>query len=299
MLSLQALLLNFIFTCISKINLSHTSDYVAERKRNERTSPKAPKGVSVSQIDLDGIYAEKIEKEGNKDRLILYIHGGGFCTGSAKERRGLCQYIANNYGYNCIANDYRLSPENHWPAHLNDCKEVYLSLLKNGYEAKKIIFMGESAGGTLVLSLALQLKDEGIPLPAAIVAFSSCTNQAEGFPSHQYNSKSDKMLGDSINDTNKYKAVFGIYQPDIEKMRNPLISPYYGNYEGLPPIFLAASDTEVLYDDTRKLYDKLKEQNHTVELDIKHKLCHAYPIFYQLRESKDTLNKVFAFLSNC
>ena len=185
-------------------------------------------------------------------KVIWYIHGGGFTTGSAKERRGICLYLAKRFGYTCVSNNYRLSPEHKWPAHLDDCMEFYRALLGQGYHAGDMLFAGESAGGTLVLSVALRAKAEGLPMPAGIWSFSPCTEQSEGFPSHTKNVVTDYMLGDALNRPGQNEAVFGSKSMDKEYLKDPYISPYYGDYTGLPPIYLAASDTEVLFDESVK-----------------------------------------------
>ena len=115
--------------------------------------------MTVRLGELDGLSAEFIQKNGNQKGTIFYIHGGGFTVGSVRERRAVCQYITANYGYNCVTFNYRLAPENLWPAPLEDCLTAYTALLKNGVSPKNVVFMGESAGGTLVLSLALLLDD--------------------------------------------------------------------------------------------------------------------------------------------
>ena len=83
----------------------------------------------------------------------------------ARERRAVCQYITANYGYNCVTFNYRLAPENLWSAPLEGCLTAYAARLKTGASPKDVVFMGESAGGTLVLSLALLLKEKGFPQP--------------------------------------------------------------------------------------------------------------------------------------
>ena len=296
MLSVQARIMNLIFKTMQQFPVQ---DYQDERANNSRNIPKIKPGIEFHQEEIAGSNVEFLSKEGNSEYVVFYIHGGGFTTGSAAEKRGITQYIVSNFHFDCIANDYRLSPENIWPCHLDDCYATFLGLLEKGYPADKFILMGESAGGTLVLSLALKLRDEGYPRPAAIVAFSSCTNQAEGFPSHSSNAKTDFMLGDSVGSDRQKEAVFGAERmKDLNWLRQPYISPYYGDYSEMPPIFLAASDTETLLDDSVELYEKLKKEKHVVEIDIKRKLCHAYPVFTNIPESKSTLNKAFAFVND-
>ena len=269
-------------------------DIEAQRRRNDRKPPKPPKDISVTHMDLGGLAAERIEKPGNLKGWVLYVHGGGFTTGSARERRELCQYIADKHGYNCISINYRLAPENKWPAQLEDCETAWRSMLDMGFAPNNTVLMGESAGGTLVLSLALLLKEKHLPQPKAIAAFSPGTNNAEHYPSHTENAKTDYMLRDQIA-KGIGEPVFGKDAPQ-ELLRKPTISPIYGEYSGLPPIFLAVSDTEALYDDSTMLYNKLRDSGHPVELDVQHGVCHAYPMFPMIPEARATLKRMFSFV---
>ena len=163
--------------------------------------------------------------------------------------------------------------------------------------------MGESAGGMLVLSLALLIKEhngkkpaaEKIRMPEALVVLSPCVTHAEHFPSHSSNIKNDVILKDMI--------LKGLYQPlfgeDVSKeaLMDPIVSPLYGDYTGLPPVFISCTDAETLYDDACELYRRLKEAGHAAELDIQEGCCHAYQIHpSMLPEAKESLRKAFEFI---
>ncbi len=292
--SLQARMMNRLFKSMPHEDEDKPHDYEQERKQNDRQPPKTPKGVVVEQLEFAGMNTEWLHKEGNQKGLIYYIHGGGYCTGSAKERRQLTQDLVYRHGYNCIACDYRLAPENKWPAQLDDCLRGYQALLEHGADPQRIIFMGESAGGTMVLSLPLRLKELGLPQPKAIISFSPCVNHAEHYPSHFENSKTDYMLRDAVA-KGMGEPVFG-KDASKEYLQSPCISPIYGDYRGLPPIFLSASDTEALFDDAKVLHDKLKQLGHRTELDVQHGVCHAFQMFPFMPEARKTMKKVMAFL---
>ena len=272
-------------------------DFAAERRRNDRKPPRPPKGVTVAKTRLAGMYAERIEKSGNEKGWILYIHGGGFTTGSARERRAICQYIAGQYGYNCLSFDYRLAPENKWPAQPEDSMAAWKALKAKGIREEETVLMGESAGGLLALSLALQIKEKGLKQPRAIVAFSPCTNQAEHYPSHRENAGTDYMLRDKV-----YKGMQEpVFGKDAAKsiLRDPVASPIYGDYTGLPPVFLSASDTEALLDDSRELYKNLKKEGHKAKLEIQHGCFHAWQVFPMIREARISIEKAFRFIGEC
>ena len=310
--SIQARMLNKIFQKMPKDPPGVEHDFVAEREQNARRKPpKLPRNVSLAEMDFDGIsgeilrpvLGEKERFEGNTDdlsepvQLIWYIHGGGFTTGSARESRDLTQYLVSKYRVPCIATNYRLSPEHRWPAHLDDCMKVYQCLKDRGATPGKILLMGASAGGTLALSLSLRLAMEEKEQPLMVAALSAWTDQTLSLPSHTKNIDTDYMLGDALGRREQFQAVFGIEGPkghdDI--LKNPLVSPFYGNYTKTAPIFFAASDSEFLYDDSRLLYERLKGEGHLTELDIQHDVCHAYASLPMMPEAKDTLDKMWNF----
>lgn len=290
--SLYANAMNLVFRCMPQDKPGVEHDYVAERKRNDRKPPKPPKGVTVRLGELDGLSAEFIQKPGNSNGIVFYIHGGGFTVGSARERRAICQYIAAKYGYDCVSFNYRLAPENLWPAPLEDSLTAYTALLKTGVSPEKIVFMGESAGGTLVLSLALLLKEKGLPQSKALVALSPCVTQVDLFSSYIENAATDYMLRSSVAE-GKIKVVFGNRANDLDYLRKPTISPLYGDFTGLPPIIFSVSDTEVLLDDSKMLYEKLQKQRHKTALDIRHGVCHAFQVFTAMPEARQALDMIF------
>ncbi|MCF0135937.1 MAG: alpha/beta hydrolase [Lachnospiraceae bacterium] len=294
MMSIQAFAVNTAIHAMSKKRDSGPKDYLAERKANaEKSTIKIKKYIRFEQISLAGIQAEKLTGRKSNGKTILYIHGGGFTTGSAAERRWITQSLVKWYGYSVISPDYRLSPEHKWPCHLEDCYNFYRSLLESGCNPKELIFMGESAGGTLCLSLALRLRDEGLPLPQVIAVFSPWTDQTGMLPSHTGNAALDDMVR-GLFDEEQYRAEFGI-KPTLEDLKAPLVSPLYGDYAGLPPVFMSVSDSEMLYDDSVLLYEKLKKAGHMADLQVKHNLCHAWPTFSFLPETRQTLNEMQTF----
>ena len=281
-------------------------DPQAIRERNAaRKAPPLPEGVSLEYLSLDGVHAERFVKDGNTKGWVFYIHGGGFAAGSARERRGITQYITANFGYNCVSIDYRLAPENRWPAQIDDCFAAYRAFTVQCQDPENIVLMGESAGGMLSLSLALLLKKraeelpgaEKIPMPKAIVSLSSCVTHAEHFPSHSENIGKDIILGDLIL-KGMWQMLFGEdIDPDI--LRDPIVSPLYGDYTGLPPVFISCTDAETLYDDSVELYKKLKEAGHAAAFDMQEGCCHAYQINPgMIPEAAETLKKAFAFIDS-
>ena len=130
-------------------------------------------------------------------------------------------------------------------------------------------------------------------MPKAVIALSPCTDQYAPLHSHHANIKTDTMLGDAVE--KGLTDVLFDEKPSKEQLKDPYLSPYYGNFAGLPPIYLSCSDSEVLRDDSILLYEKLKAEGHRTGMDVYKGQCHAFQIFPWIPEARDALNKAFAF----
>ncbi len=228
-----------------------------------------------------------------KNKVIYYIHGGGFTGSCSKERISFISYLVNKFGYNVYSIDYRLAPEFKFPNQLNDCLEGYQFLLKT-FDSKNIVLIGESAGGSLVITLSMMLRDKNIPLPKSVYANSPVTQFIEYTASYKRNSlKKDFIVVEGIIDN-----LMGIYC-DKKDIYNPYISPLYGDLRNLPLINLTASYDECLYDDAVMMSDKLKEAKNEGKLITYKGLCHAFIISPQMKKVvKYTYPDLESFLKN-
>ena len=251
-------------------------DYDNKRQSDRLQTERIPlmKIVSMKEGSLRGIPVELVTAKGNpKNQLIYYIHGGGFVLGEPATRRFFTAYLAGKLHYNVAAVNYRLAPEFPYPAGAMECLTVYEALLKR-YDAKKIMFVGESAGGNLVLSTLLRAKEKNLPLPAAVFALSPTVQYDQALPSYTENLNTDCMVGylsEEVCDLYLY------------------VAPYYGDYSGCPPIFLWASKSEVLRDDSICLYQKLKDCGQDCELYLRDHMMHQYVTTPSFPEAKKDL----------
>ncbi|WP_196803044.1 alpha/beta hydrolase [Butyrivibrio sp. MC2013] len=273
--------------------------YEQEREEGrKRAKRELPEGMTLKELELNGCYAELIEKPGNNGPLVIYIHGGGFKTGDARERREITFEIAKEYGSNVISVNYRLAPENKWPAQLEDCVGIYKEILSMGYDPADLVLMGESAGGSLVVATILYLLDNNMPIPKAGVVYSCSINHGGHFRSHFDNIATDYMLGDAVSRDDDIPELYGEGLRGIEESKSRYASPYAADFTGFPPIFIAVSDSEALYDDSVILYDRLQEAHVYSKLHVGHDLIHAYPIFHTLPESIETMKETFEFIAS-
>ena len=209
-------------------------------------------------LDGEWIYVNRAHM---KKYVILYCHGGGYSTGSRIYARTLTKKLAMSTSMDVLSFDYRLAPENPYPAAIEDAMKVWNYLMLLGYGARDVILAGDSAGGNLALSLTLKLKEEKRLLPRGLVLMSPWTDLTSSGESHETRAQIDPVLHAGY-----LAEMIRNYAPE-EDLNNPFISPLFGNYEVFPPVYIQVGENEILLDDSVMLYRKLLEANVSVKLD--------------------------------
>lgn len=231
---------------------------------------KLRKGLDIEKVTLPNCGAWLISSDKNpKDRLLYYIHGGGFTFGTTRvvlDR--FISYVVKKLGYNVFSIDYRLTPRFKALDAIGDCEDGYRFLLER-YDPKKIVLIGDSAGGNLVFALTHKLIDDGLPVSGGIVSCSPVT-QFLHYPYSYYECalKTDYGIIFGINQIVEY------YRGDLP-VDSPYVSPLLGDLSGFPPTYLDASDVESLRDDARMMYVLLKEAGVDVEYHELRDFFHA------------------------
>lgn len=251
---------------------------------------KMPKGVATRETDANGIHAEWILPEQSRGgKALLYIHGGGFISGSCRTHRMHVAKFAIESGLESLVFDYRLAPEHPFPAALEDCVSVYMWLLEQGYDASEVVVGGESAGGTLTLSLLLALKERGASLPKAAFSISPVTDlrcQADSFA---------RNLRNDIAPEGASELWTSYYIGDNDPM-SPLVSPLMGDFQGLPPLHVCVGTREIHLDDCVNVADRARQHGVDVTLSKWPGMVHAFPIMSPLfPEAKQALSEISAF----
>jgi epsilon-lactone hydrolase len=207
-------------------------------------------GVKIERVDspVKGEWISTAEPA--SDRVIYYLHGGGYISGSAKSCRPITATLAGHLKGRVFGLDYRLAPEHRFPAGLDDAVEGYRWLLANGIEPQSIAVVGDSAGGGMALALAVQLRDAGEALPVSLVCLSPWTDMTSESNSLQANSERDSMF--VAEDIERYAHA---YLGDHSR-RDPLASPLFADPRGLPPLLIQVGRDEVLLDDARGVHTK-------------------------------------------
>jgi monoterpene epsilon-lactone hydrolase len=209
-----------------------------------------PFGVRFSQSSLGGVPTEIVRSKSNaqSEDVVLFLHGGAFMIGSPVSHRSITGRLAKHTGATIFAPDYRLAPEHPFPAALDDAFTSYQALLTQGYAPERIAIAGDSAGGGLVLSLCLRLRDEGLPQPACLVVISPW---ADLTLSGLAPVADDALLRAAWLDQGAAAYLRG------HSARDPLASPVLADLAGLPPTLIQAASEEILRDDSRRLADTL------------------------------------------
>jgi len=252
---------------------------------------KIPEGVSVVSDEISGVKAEWLVPAGAPaDKIIMYVHGGGYVSGSCSDHRGFVARFAASCGYAALTYEYRLAPEHPFPAAVEDSVAVYRALTGSKYAPADIIIAGESAGGGLTLALLLALKKSGMQLPAAALAISPWTDlRCEGESYRTKNKVSLAPLNSWI--------VFGKYYAGKTDPSNPLISPLYGDLTGLPPIMINSGTDDELYDDGKNFYLKAKAAGADIRFRSGEGMVHCYPLLAPMfPEAVEAMDQIVAFI---
>ncbi len=205
--------------------------------------------------------------------VILYLHGGGFILGWARPQLGMLARICRAAGARALAVDYRLAPEHAFPAPLDDCLAAYRWLLNRGVHPEHLVILGDSAGGTLTLATLLALRDAGDPLPAAGVCLSPATDLTGAGETLRSNAGRDAVLRPAL------AEVMGRAYLANQDATDPLISPLYGDFHGLPPLLIQAGSDELLLSDATRLADRARAAGVDVTLSIWPGMWHVWHIF--------------------
>jgi acetyl esterase/lipase len=257
-------------------------DAIVEQMRrrclaSEAFIPKPPAGTRTEAIDLGGIKAERVTTPVSQhDRNVLYLHGGGYASGSFVCYRHLTWRIASATRASVLIIDYRLAPEHPFPAAVDDAVSAYRWLLAAGAEPGQLAIVGDSAGGGLALATVLMSRDERLPLPAAVVALSPWTDLALTGDSLRRHARSDPMID------NENVATLAAYYLAGADPRMPYASPLYADAAAFPPTLIQVGSDEVLLDDAVRMADRLRVAGCEVELEVWPRMPHVWHLFVPL-----------------
>ncbi len=254
---------------------------------------KMPANVKIEPVRIAKCRATRIMPENaSEEKVILCLHGGGYIAGDGAYCNVVAANMAKYTGWQALALDYRLAPENPYPAALEDAFAVYNELVQQGIKPSNIVLYGDSSGGGLCLSLCHKIKDSRIDLPGAIIALSPWTDLGASGESHKTNIKKDPILL-FVNGGPGFHYVQG------ENVENPYISPAFGDFTGFPKTLIIVGEDEILLSDSLTVGEKAHQQGVDVQVHLWKGMMHVFPVMSRLLpESKKAMQEISAFLNN-
>ncbi len=234
-------------------------------------SATVPEGVAVTEAYAGGCRAYWHDPTGAAmDRVILYLHGGGYVIGSPQTHARFVGHLAKAVGCRALNVDYRLAPEHPHPAAIEDATAAYRWLLAQGYQPEHIAISGDSAGGGLTLATLLSLAESGLPQPATAVPLSPWTDLEGTGDSMTANAEADLLV--------QKEGLQGMAATFLGEgdPRDPLAAPLYGDYRGVAPIYIQVGGDETLLDDSTRVAEKAKAAGVEVRLDVFPEMQHVF-----------------------
>ena len=272
------------------------TDFRKQCEDGAKLSGKLPDDINITKVNIpdlpEGLSAEWVRPKnaGADDPVIFYTHGGGYVSGSCDDHRPFVAKIAHWSGLSVLQYEYRLAPEHPFPAAIEDTLTVYRWLLAQGFDPRRILIMGESAGGGLCLASMLAFRDNSLPLPAAGVSLSPWTDltlSGESYQTKRYACLSPLDMA---------KVCCRHYAAGAERT-NPWLSPLHGNLQGLPPLLIMVGDDETLRDDSTRFAEKAHQAGVDVTLRVAPGMVHCYPLMAPLfPEATAAMQEICNFL---
>ncbi|MBV1883627.1 MAG: alpha/beta hydrolase [Pseudomonadales bacterium] len=208
----------------------------------------------------------------DKSKVLLYTHGGGFAVGSASSHRKLAGHMAKALGTTSIVLDYRLAPENPYPAQIEDAVAVYQALLSQGIKPENVTTIGDSAGGNLAVSSVLKFRELDLPLPGSVIAFSPWLDMALTGDTLATNEATDLLVQRPI-----LESMAEMFLGESGKVDDPLTSPLLADFTGFPPLYTTAGSVETLLSDSQRLHAKATAAGVNSTLSIVEGMQHVFP----------------------
>jgi acetyl esterase/lipase len=275
-----------------KFNPNKTIDEMRKGTESLAKLASLPSDTKAEKITLNSISAEWIcAKEAQEDRVILYLHGGGYNICSPNTHRELAAHISMASGAKVLLPDYRLAPEHPFPSALEDATSAYQWLLDTGLTGGDISIAGDSAGGGLSIATSISLRDAGEPSPASIVCISPWADLKMSANSIKTHAEIDPMLNLQL-----LKIMASNYIGDGDP-HSPLISPIYADLKGIPPLLIHVGSDEILLDDSTRLAERAKGAGVDVTLNIFNQMWHVFHLTARLMpEAKNAIKDLGSFI---
>jgi monoterpene epsilon-lactone hydrolase len=252
-----------------------------------------PAEVAFTPTTIAGVPAEWSAAPGaDARRVLLFLHGGGYCSGSVVSHRGMASRAGQAGGMRVLALQYRLAPEHPFPAALDDARAAYEALLAQGFRPEDVAVGGDSAGGGLSLALMVSLRDAGRPLPGCAWLASPWVDLAMTGASMDGKDAEDPLIHRA------YLEELGAAYRAGAPATDPLVSPLHADLAGLPPVLVQVGSAETLLDDAVRIAGRLGAAAVPVRLEVWPRMIHAWMLWAaRLAEGRQALASAGAFLA--
>jgi len=270
-------------------------DLDALRKGMEIRQAPANSVIKCIRSQIDGMPCEwVVAPDADPDLRLLYLHGGGFVSGSGAHYLALAGHISAAAQCAVLLIDYRLAPEHRFPASIDDCICAHEWMIASGpygpAPATATFIAGDSAGGGLTLATLLALRDRGRPLPTAGITLSACTDLTLA-------SDSIRSEDDPICSARSMPVFAELYLGEADP-RNPLASPVFATYTGIPPLLIQVGEHEMLRDDSVRVAAKARSDGVEVKLEVWPGMVHVFQV-RELPESYEAIEHIAQFMHSC
>ncbi|SHJ44146.1 alpha/beta hydrolase [Parasporobacterium paucivorans] len=267
------------------------------RKKMKETEPdyRVPEGFRLTGIKLKNFYMEYLEaEEEGFEKVILQLHGGGYVGTLTNIYRKFAEiYAKTGKAVSVLSIDYRVAPDNPYPAALEDAVTAYFWLKDKGFLDEQIILAGDSAGGGLAMATCMYLRDHVGLRPAGVLTMSAWADLTASGQSYSENFEVDPVFGNT-----RDSIVFNSEYIGDEDPKNPYISPVFGDFSGFPPMLMQVGTEEMLLSDTLTIAAKAKNQGVDVCLSVYEGMFHVFQMALKfIPESKKAWQEAAEFIS--
>jgi monoterpene epsilon-lactone hydrolase len=263
-----------------------------EATENAPSFAAEPAGVTWTPGVLGGVQGLWVDSDsGDPQRVLQYLHGGGYVAGSAASHRRLGGHLANAIGCRVFLVDYGRAPEVTHPGPLDDSMAVYRAVLDAGVGPDRFAVAGDSAGGGLALATLLRARDEGLPQPAAAFALSAWTDLEVLGSSVATNAGFDQLLTAGM-----LRSLAALFLAGRDP-RDPSAAPVHGDYRGICPLYLQVGGAEILMDDSTRVADAARRAGIDVTIDVVPGMQHVFQLRAgRLAQADEAIERLAAWL---
>lgn len=258
----------------------------------DKMGPPIAADIKTEELEIGGMPAQLLTPpEADADRALLFLHGGGYVYGSLASHGGMVAEIARASRCVALSIQYRLAPEHPFPAALDDACAAHEWLLRRGFKPEKLAIVGDSAGGGLVMSTLVTLRDKGRPLPGVTVCISPWVDLESKGESWTTRQKLDPMLDRPLVD-----LLSGLYMNGKDRAL-PVVSTIHADLRGLPPMLIQVGEREVLFSEAELLAAKARAAGVDVTFEEWKEMVHVWHLYYtMLGAGREAMTRVGEFV---